>query len=182
MGQYYLAIILSDIKKTPEIIRMWMSPHNYNNGAKLTEHSYIGNNFVQAFEHLISPEGMFYMSRIVWAGDYADPEENESYNLYTIVSNSTRMIQCPDSLDTSIYRYIVNHSKKLYVDKEHCQKNKYNLIVHPLPLLISEGNGCGGGDYKGNNVELCGTWARDTISVEKTIQNDYNELLCDFIT
>ena len=182
MGQYYLAIILSDIKKTPEIIRMWMSPHNYNNGAKLTEHSYIGNNFVQAFEHLISPEGMFYMSRIVWAGDYADPEQNKSDNLYTTVSNNYNgLFQCPKSHDTSSYRYIVNHSQKLYVDKEGCPKNKYNLIIHPLPLLISEGNGRGGGDYRGNNVELCGTWARDNIAVEKTIPNDYNELVCDFI-
>ena len=159
-----------------------MSPHNYKNGAKLTEHSYIGNNFVQELEHLISPEGMFYMSRIVWAGDYAEPEKNESYNLYTVVSNSTRTtLQYQNShQDTSSYRYIVNHSQKLYVDKERCTKNKYNLIVHPLPLLVSEGNGCGGGDYRGNNIELCGTWARDIISVEKTIQNDYKELVCDF--
>ena len=180
MGQYYLAIILSDIKRTPEIIRMWTSPHNYSNGAKLMEHSYIGNNFVQAIEHLISPEGMFYMSRIVWAGDYADPEKNEADNLYTNVSNNNGLFQYPKSRDTSSYRYIVNHSQKLYVDKERCPKNKNNLIIHPLPLLISEGNGRGGGDYRGNNVKLCGTWARDNISVEKTIPNDYNELVCDF--
>ena len=182
MCQYYVAIILSDIKRTTEIIRMWMTAINYENGIKLMEHSYIGNKFVQAFEHLISPEGMFYMSRIVWAGDYADPEQNESENLYNnVYDNYTGLLQCPKSHDTSSYRYIVNHSQKLYVDKERCPENKYNLIVHPLPLLVSEGNGCGGGDYKGNNVELCGTWARDIISVEKTIQTDYNELVCDFI-
>ena len=182
MGQHYIAIILSDIKRTPEIMRMWMNPHDYNNGAKLMEHSYIGNNFVQAFEHLISPEGMFYMSRIVWAGDYAEPEKNnETDNLYTnLYNNYNGLLQCPKSNDTSSYRYIVNHSKKLYVDKEHCPKNKYNSIIHPLPLLVSEGNGCGGGDYMGNNVELCGTWSRDNISVEKNIQFDYNELVCDF--
>ena len=50
-----------------------------------------------------------------------------------------------------------------------------------MPLLVSEGNGCGGGDYMGNNIELCGTWARDIISVENTIHNEYNELVCDFI-
>jgi len=184
MGQYDIVIILSDIKRTPEIIRMWTRPHTNENGGKLTEHSYIGNNFVQAVEHLISPEGMFYMSRIVWAGDYADPEQNESCNLYNnVYNNYNGLFQCPKSHDTSSYRYIVNHSKKLYVDKERCpeNKNKYNSIVHPLPLLVSEGNGCGGGDYRGNNAELCGTWARDNISVEKTMPNDYNELVCDFI-
>jgi len=179
MGQYYIAIILSDIRRTTEIIRMWMSP---SNGAKLTEHSYIGNNFVQKLERLICPEGMFYMSRIVWAGDYAEPEKNELDNLYTIVSNSTRTLQYQDSeKDTCSYRYIVNHSQKLYVDKERCPKNEYNISIHPLPLLVSEGNGCGGGDYMGNNIELCGTWARDIISVENTIHTDYNELVCDFI-
>ena len=35
MGQYYLAIILSDIKKTSEIIRMWMTAINYENGINL---------------------------------------------------------------------------------------------------------------------------------------------------
>ena len=182
MGQYYVAIILSDIKRTTEIIRMWMTAINYENGIKLTEHSYIGNNFIQAFEHLISPEGMFYMSRIVWAGDYAEPENNESENLYQkVYNNYTELLKCPKSHDTSSYRYIVNHSQKLYVDKECCPENKYNLIIHPLPLLVSEGNGCGGGDYRGKNEELCGTWARDIISVEKTMPNDYNELVCDFI-
>ena len=121
------------------------------------------------------------MSRIVWAGDYANPEtDGTENNLYMIAHNNyNEMIQCPESQDTSNYRYIVNHSKKLYVDKERCLQNNY-YIIHPLPLLVSEGNGQGGGDYYGNNIELCGTWARDSISVEKSINNDYNELVCDF--
>ena len=110
MGQYYVAIILSDIKRTTEIIRMWMTAINYENGIKLMEHSYIGNNFIQAFEHLISPEGMFYMSRIVWAGDYAEPENNESENLYQkVYNNYTELLKCPKSHDTSDYRYILDY-------------------------------------------------------------------------
>jgi len=47
--------------------------------------------------------------------------------------------------------------------------------------LVSEGNGNGGGDYFGRNEELCGTWARDIISVEDSIPADYySEMVCDF--
>ena len=182
MGQYYRIIILADKKLKKEIIRTWICPRIYSNGAKLMEHSYIGNNFIQALEHLISPKGMFYMSRIVWAGDYADSEEDEEYNLYSLTDNN-KNIQSPESVDTECYRYIVNHTKNLYVDKQRNlinQENTNELIIHPLPLLVSEGNGRGGGDYNGKNTELCGTWARDTISVEETIPDNFEELVCDF--
>jgi hypothetical protein len=115
------------------------------------------------------------MSRVVWAGDYADNEKGKSKNLYSISDNLSNLQSHPPSNDTLIYKYIVNHTKKMYVDK--C-KSKSN--IHPLPLLISEGNGNGGGDYTGDNVELCGTWARDIISVEKEIPENYLELICDF--
>ena len=134
---------------------------------------------------------MFYKSRIVWAGDYAEAEEDDTKNLYNmVVENGT--YQCPKSIDTSCYRYIVNHCKKLYVDKErilnkseykyilHSSNMDQKFILHPLPLLVSEGNGKGGGDYHGNNIELCGTWARDIISVERNIPTNFTELVCDF--
>ena len=188
MGQYYILVVLADKKLDKEIIRMWTSPHIYGDFAKLTEHSYIESKYIQAVEYLISPEGMFYMSRIVWAGDYADSEENEEGNLYSIAKNNEQKMLNPDSFDTTCYRYILNHTKKLYVDKERMppsqitdtfNKNTFG-VIHPLPLLVSEGNGSGGGDYCGNNEELCGTWARDTISVEKTIPDGFEELVCDF--
>lgn len=192
MGQYYYAIILSETKLgKKELIRVWMSPHAYSNGVKLTEHSYIGTNFIQAFEYLISPDGMFYKSRIVWAGDYADPEEDDTMNLYhMVVENGT--YQRPKSVDTTCYRYIVNHSKNVYVDKERIANkmesnnvlqswNMYKKrVLHPLPLLVSEGNGMGGGDYRGNNIDLCGTWSRDIISVEMNPPTNFTELVCDF--
>ena len=184
MGQYYKIIILTnddtkkeenieDIPKVP--ISMWIYPYDYGNGGKLMEHSYIGNNFVQALENIISPEGMFYMHRVVWAGDYADDEKCKSKNLYSITEDLSNLQSHPPSHDTSCYKYVVNHTKNMYVDK-----NKAISNIHPLPLLISEGNGKGGGDYTGNNVELCGTWARDIISVEKEIPENYLELICDF--
>jgi len=49
---------------------------------------------------------------------------------------------------------------------------------HIPQLIVSEG--MGGGDYHGNNIELCETWSRDIISVEKNIPEDFTELVCDF--
>ena len=40
------------------------------------------------------------------------------------------------------------------------------MDLHPLSLLTAEGNGRGGGDYNGPNMDMVGTWARDVISME----------------
>ena len=118
MGQYYKIIFLADKKYKKEIIRTWINPMSYMNGKKLMEHSYINNNLMNEIEYLICPRGMFYMSRIVWAGDYADPEECIGDNLY-IIADSNENIYTPKNInkiiDTKCYRYIVNHSKNLYV-------------------------------------------------------------------
>ncbi len=185
MGQYYKFIILADTKKNnKEVILLYINPHDYNHGAKLMEHSYMNTDLMNIVEYLISVHGNFYKSRIVWAGDYAEEEltdtdtdndTGESMNLYRLTENYSSYT---GMVSESFGKYIVNHTKKLYVDKDK-DKNKENNI-HPLPLLISEGNGNGGGDYHGNNEDLCGTWARDIISMENTIPENYTELDCNF--
>ena len=194
MGQYYKVIILAD---NMNIIRIWTTPTAYNCGNKLMEHSYLNNNFMNAIEYLISPNGMFYMSKIIWAGDYANPEANEEeLNLYHMADQQNGKYITPYMNDKCIeqfieqfienmdhYRYIINHTKKLYVDKEKCIKNDNGDIIHPLSLLVTDNcNGMGGGDYRGNDEYLCGTWTRDIISVEKSIDKfiDYKELECNF--
>jgi len=181
MGQYYKAIILGEAKLSKqEIIRIFMEAWNYNNGAKLTEHSYLLNSFVNAFEFLLTPEGMFYKSRVVWAGDYADNEEGLEANLYQLTDGQTEKHHLGNIKNTEDYRYIINHTKKQYVDK---QRNKTDDF-HPLPLLTAEGNGRGGGDYRGIDENLIGIWARDVISVEKEKEkeklDEYTELVCNF--
>jgi hypothetical protein len=176
MGQGYCAIILAEKSSKNEIIRTWVHPHSYNNGYKLTEHSYVGNDFVNSVEFLISPLGMFYKSRLVWAGDYADvePESKNLYEMIDVVPNNTKG-SSPPATSMEGYPYVVNHSKHLFV-----KKVLGNFIIHPLPILTSEGNGCGGGDYNGTHMDLVGTWARDIISVEAAIPDGYTELVCDF--
>lgn len=82
------------------------------------------------------------------------------------------------------YRYIINHTKKLYVDKENSLNqikniNSHNNIVHPLPLLVCEGDKSGH-DFWGNNNQLCGTWSRDCISVDNSIPEGFIELVPNF--
>lgn len=182
MGQGYIAIILAD-KRAPadaEQIRTWVNSHHYDNGYKLMEHSYLRNNYVWAVENLLSPQGQYYKSRIVWAGDYADNEPECTNNLYHQAYSELNepKISKPESKDMTSHRFIVNHSKGLFVDKTH----KFDGFdsIHPLPLLTSEGNGRGGGDYKGTDMELIGTWARDIISVDSSVPQGFKELVCEF--
>lgn len=182
MGQYYKAIILAEKSENSksEFIRTWLDPLVYKNGSKLTEHAYIGNNFVAAVEAQISPDGMFYRSRLVWAGDYADPEplgDNLNQSVpEPLGDNLTQARLTTDTtVATTVYRFIVNHSKRQYVDKEK------STMLHPLPLLTVEGNGRGGGDYHGPRQEDVGIWARDVLSVELQAPGaDYTEFLCGF--
>ena len=181
MGQYYRIIFLSDIKYKKEIIRIWLSPWDYNNGSKIMEHSYIGNYLVNTVEELLSPSGMFYKSRIVWAGDYADTEKETGQNLYHMADeNKQHLVEKKNTSPTN--KYIINHTKKEYVDMNKIidLTNSDELIIHPLPLLVSEGNGRGGGDYYGANEDMCGRWARDIISVENECPDDYTEIMPEF--
>ena len=167
MGQHYLVVILAE-KSDKEYIRTYLDPSMYNNGSKLTEHSYIGNNFMKVIENLIGPNGMFYKSRLVWAGDYADEEPNSKSNLHALCEAKEPL--APPDVSVS-YTYIVNHTQKVYIEK----KGEF----HPLPILTAEGNGRGGGDYNGPNMDLVGTWARDVISMENEAP-EYTLIKCEF--
>lgn len=199
MGQYYYPIILEEKKQEndDEKIILWMCAHEYDNGLKLMEHSYILNDFVQTFEKLLTLRGGHYKSRVVWAGDYADKEPNVFYeyegkqheaNLYDLCDGKNTIT--PKSTTTKQYPFIINHTKKLFVDKRKVTTAGDNKgwEIHPLPLLTCEGNGRGGGDYhipedKPEYNDIIGSWARDVISVEKTNPKenmstiDYKELL-----
>jgi hypothetical protein len=172
MGQYYFAIILAE-KSEKEYIRTYVDPTMYMNGMKLTEHSYIGNNFMKVVENLIGPFGMFYKSRLVWAGDYADTEPNSESNLHRMCEAKS-----PFAYNEPVvsYTYIVNHTKKVYIK---INDNLQTLTLHPLPILTAEGNGRGGGDYRGSNMDMVGTWARDVISMENKAP-DYTLIECIF--
>ena len=77
-------------------------------------------------------------------------------------------------------RYIVNHTKKQFVDKTKAPKDSEGWQVHPLPLLTCEGNGQGGGDYRKEENKFIGVWARDVISVQSKKPKGFTEIIPNF--
>lgn len=163
-----------------------VEPHQYDNGAKLMEHSYVGNNFVEAVEFLLIDTGeekaRWAGNRIVWAGDYADQEPDKGENLYSLVGEHG-LEMLIESIPSD-YHYLINWDKKQYVDKTKCKPinqnwNTYDLTVHPLPLLTADGNGRGGGDYSGDD-EYVGIWSRDRISLMKDVPEGFTEIIPNF--
>ena len=78
-------------------------------------------------------------------------------------------------------KYLINHDKKQFVDKSKTPKDADGWQIHPLPLLTCEGNGRGGGDYRGESP-LIGIWARNKISVatkKSDIPKGFEELIFD---
>lgn len=177
MGQYFKAISL-DVKKR---VDSW----NFRNGAKLMEHSWIGNHFVNFVEQLLAEDGKWFGHRIVWAGDYADPETDSKGNVTKLLSEDGKeyeanlydIIQDDEVSDKKFkvkkFRYLINLDTKEFVDYNKIPLDNdytddkghvWKYYIHPLPLLTCEGNGRGGGDYHKENP-LVGSWARNRITV-----------------
>jgi hypothetical protein len=171
MGQYYKPCFLDKDKKK---VSKWVYSHDYDSGLKLMEHSWMLNEFVGAVESQLTPEGKYHKKPIVWAGDYADEEPGTEHNLYDKATDKNKF-KPPAKVVDEKYRYLVNHDKKVYVDKTKLQSND-GWRIHPLPLLTCEGNGRGGGDYRGEQP-IVGSWARDVISVECEMPEGYDEIL-----
>ena len=184
MGQYYKPVSLDSNES--------LCSHDYNSGLKLMEHSWVKNPFVNVVEKLIAEGGQWFGQSIVWAGDYADPEVDENgkviteiyegktydQNLYGIIDNDIKVEQTKFKM----FRYVINETKKQFVDKTKIPDND-GWRIHPLPLLTCEGNGRGGGDYGyDDNNNVIGTWARDVITVStRKPKKEYTEIVFDLV-
>lgn len=175
MGQYYNILTQS---KTGKFKLYNRSVDNKYMMAKLTEHSWIGNDFMDSFCKSIvhSPR------KIAWVGDYADDlkEIPNGIDKKTLkVFHKLAWNELPRNtikkheIDYSKY-YLVNHTKNLYLDfstyiKDNTCKDNFDWdwCLHPLSLLTALGNGLGGGDYHGTDKNLVGSWAWDSISLEE---------------
>ena len=183
MGQYYKPIILAEKTDLPvSHLYTW----DYDTGMKLMEHSWLLNDMVGAFANQLIEKPQ----RVVWAGDYADIEkgtEGTGYkgkgkNLYALAIDETKVNPLSRPTKMNKYPFLVNHTKKEFVNMKKTPANKSDWRIHPLPLLTVEGNGRGGGDYRGNKgLKFLGTWSRDTISLEKTKPQDYKLIKPNFI-
>lgn len=82
-------------------------------------------------------------------------------------------------------RYLVNHTKKEYIDKNKTPNND-GWRVHPLPLLCCNSNQRGGGDFYSEDktqLSFIGRWVKDKIevvSVKTKIPKGYTEIKPNF--
>lgn len=168
MGQYFKGTsyrMRKGVKVSIESLESW----DYENGAKLMEHSYVGNNYVNEIEKLISLGGKWYGKRIVWAGDYEDVPDNENllYDLGKVVK--------PKETDYIQFEYVINRSKREYVVVSKTPITRYDMKIHPLPLLTSNSYGFGGI----GNLELVGSWCGDIVIVSNELPKGYKEIIFD---
>jgi len=180
MGQYFKPIIL---ESDGESVKTWLYSHDYEetykredgsefvmgHGLKLMEHSWMKNNFVRSFETLIANNPQ----RVVWSGDYSDK------NTYELATDELKGVPTIVK-EGEDFRFVINHSKECYVDKNEVPTDKDGWQIHPLPLLTCEGNGRGGGDYGGNH-HLVGDWARDLISVSNEEPENFEKIEFDLV-
>jgi hypothetical protein len=82
------------------------------------------------------------------------------------------------------YQYIINEDTKQFVDVNKAKRDKWGYRIHPLPLLIAEGNGRGCGDYNSQkypDLDKVGIWARNLIRVsDEKPAKGYKELKVNF--
>ena len=194
MGQYYKPIVLKqNWKEEEQPIAGTLSPYDYDNGAKLMEHSYVDNNFVKAAMRMIELIGKGKAVPFVWCGDYADTIDTPNHpvtkddkgntvggmDLYHFAclwigndKNSKEYKDLKESIadaDLMTKNYIINETKKQFVRIPDKEKGKW--VIHPLPVLCADGNGRGCGDYgyyESKNTKLVGTWAHDEIRLTNT--------------
>jgi len=130
-------------------------------------------------------------------------EESEYWNTEKLRKNGVNLYSLADTIGKLIHdervenkyehdykgvaplkaKYLVNHDKQEFVDKTKVPKDKEGWQIHPLPLLTCEGNGRGGGDFRGEN-KLIGVWARNRISVvskKSDIPKGFKELIFDVV-
>lgn len=191
MGQYFNGIVLhNDWKTTKKPIRAALSPYDFDNGAKLMEHSYVRNNYVGAFLYLIDllddSEGV----PCVWGGDYADTIGTDGMPFIERLNDAGRIEtdggfhahyaanewmgedkKSKDYLDVldmvkesklHHYSYIINRTKKQYVEVPKNVNGQW--IIHPLPILLADSNGRGLGDYED---EYCTNPEEKDVSLKK---------------
>ena len=176
MGQYYQTAFLLNDKKI-EV----MKPHDYGNGLKLMEHSYVGNNYVNSVvKHLEDITKRYGGCRMAHVGDYSYDviEEMMGRKKYAKRAYSAcwgkgydkHRITPAGEIDKDIF--IVNDAKKEYIRViQTCADDKW--WIASFMLLIAMGNGLGGGDYHGRSEGLVGRWACDCVRTSEVEPEGY---------
>ena len=170
MGQYYMPVIQEDKK----LYRVYS--HDFGSGLKLTEHSYIGNSFVNVVCNYIVGNPV----KLWWCGDYAEEsdfeDEKEFKRIYKHAWNynekkerDTTIPEPNTDFDWSKQWYFVNVTKNEFVKMPVIKNEEYNLTYNCVSLLTAVGNGRGGGDYWREDMQsVVGYWAGDVVFLTLT--------------
>ena len=172
MGQYYMTAFMLD-DGTVEV----MHPHHYDNGLKLMEHSYVGNNYVNTVIQHLMDRGICRMAHV---GDYSDDVidsmngrkkyARKAYSACWGMGYQKHYIHPDKMIEQDVY--IINLDKKECIRAiQTCNRVGEDWIASFM-LLIAMGNGLGGGDYHGKNEGLVGRWACDRLCVSLVEPDD----------
>ncbi len=120
---------------------------------------------------------------MAWVGDYAEVGDvDNTLNLEFILEqkNEEKYYKKPQMISgkqNSLFLIFLNHTKQEYFIPINCgvKRDKWDMIIHPLPLLTAVGNGRGGGDYHGKCMHLIGGWACDEIEVLHSWDDNYKD-------
>ena len=143
MGQYYMPVI----KRGNKMRRVYS--HDFDNGLKLMEHSFVGNNFV----NVIANDLVDNPAQLYWCGDYAEPSDFRSESMFKRiygyawarkVKYRTILENCNEEFDWSADWYFINVTKKKYI----LMPKEGDWVFNPISLLTAIGNGRGGGDHR----------------------------------
>ncbi len=188
MGQYFLAYVRDKNKKRG---KTFISSCG---GLKLTEHSWVGNDFMQGVCKKIHNKPSY----VYWVGDYFDPSEDEAKSEmssdcvsvdFASLWRKKNAKELQDTFDISD-KYLVNHDLKVYVnmcdyiDMLTCGKtHDKDWVQHPLSLLTAISNGKGGGDYdvEGLNADSIGVWKGCLLEITDNIPKDYIDVTEDVL-
>lgn len=142
--------------------------------AKLMEHSWWENSFVNAFSEFLYKEP----SRVIWCGDYADEPDDFNFRncsaFYVpcykeVWGEVVKPLGVSSSNFTLDGKFLLNHDTRQFVAFDDYKKqsmDKHSWCIHPLPLLTAVGNDRGGGDFHEGNTgyEFVGIWAWQLLS------------------
>ena len=188
MGQYYRPILGDKYGLNGRVFDR--SVDGQYTLAKLMEHSWWPNPFVNAFSEFLYKEP----SRVCWVGDYGnEPEDFYFPNCsafyvpcYRAIWGDGVILESVSSSDFSLdNKFLLNHDTKEFVDLNEYKANsvdKHDWTIHPLPLLTAVGNDRGGGDfYEGNTgFEDVGIWAWHLISIDDKPPKNFSKFTLVF--
>lgn len=184
MGQYFKPVLLVEDGSERRVECYW--PWDANNGAKLTEHSWVGNNFVNAvMSRMAELTRGGATIRLAWVGDYSDDVEvpgHESLHAeaYAAAWGEYIDVHSPFSPRRVCDIYVHDTDRDEYVAVPG-SSDEGVWTLHPIPLLTAVGNGQGGGDYDGCRMDLVGTWAYDEIRVTAEEPSGAREIVPGFV-